>query len=111
MYLGTWCSDSGRELPRLWRALDEFGVLDPPEIRYIGVDRDKSEPAEWLAGVDLELVPTFVVRRDGRELGRIVESAPNGIERDLLDLLQGTKSGLITGNRDAAAMNEESRCE
>lgn len=98
VFFGTWCSDSGRELSRLWRALDEVGVLSPAEIRYIGVDRELAEPVPFVTGQDLKLVPTFVVSRGGQEIGRIVESSPNGIEKDLLALLQGDKTGLITGS-------------
>lgn len=98
VFLGTWCSDSRRELPRLWRALDEAGAVQPTEIRYIGVDRDKVEPRELVAGSDLRLVPTLVVSRNDREMGRIVESSPAGIERDLLDLLTGRQEGLITSS-------------
>ena len=94
--LGTWCADSRRELARLWRAMDEAGALDPDQVRYIGVDRDLEQPDQWVAGRDLQLVPTFVVQRHGEELGRIVESSPNGIEIDLLALLTGEKSGVIT---------------
>lgn len=100
VFFGTWCSDSARELPRLWRALDELGVLSPDEIHYVGVDRDKTEPAEWIAGRDLRLVPTFVVTRGGEEAGRIVESSPNGIESDLLALLRGEATGVITNSED-----------
>ncbi len=98
VYLGTWCSDSRRELSRLWRALDELGLESPDEIRYIGVDRDKSEPAGWIGDVELVLVPTFIVRRDGEELGRVVEVAPNGIEHDLAALLSGASEGVISGS-------------
>lgn len=100
VFFGSWCSDSARELARLWRALDELGALSPDEIRYIGVDRDKSEPAGWVEGRDLRLVPTFVVSRQGEEVGRIVESSPNGIEQDLLALLRGDATGLITNSED-----------
>lgn len=100
VFFGTWCADSGRELPRLWRALDDLGGLSPSEIRYIGVARDKSEPRRWVAGSDLEFVPTFIVHRDGEELGRIVESSPHGIEKDLLSILRGEVAGVITNRRD-----------
>ena len=104
VYLGTWCSDSRRELARLWRAFDEAGiglVAEPPfALEYVAVDRDKAEPAERLAGVGLEYVPTFVVRRGGEEVGRIVEISPNGIEHDLLALLSGEASGVVSGRDD-----------
>ena len=98
--LGTWCSDSAREVPRLWRALDQVGGLVPFEIEYLAVDREKEEPAELLTGLEIEYVPTFIVRRDGREVGRVVERAPGGIERDLLALLTGEASGVLSGRDD-----------
>lgn len=104
--LGTWCSDSRRELARLWRALDEAGAMDPDQLRYIGVDRELKEPSQWVAGSDLQLVPTFVVRRRDREVGRIVESSPHGIEIDLLALLRGEVSGVVTAS-DELELDED----
>lgn len=106
VYLGTWCEDSRRELARLWRALDEAGIFEPPQFAYVGVDRDKREPAELLAGSDLCYVPTFIVRRGAGEVGRIVESAPGGIERDLLALLSGERQGVLSGRDDLGAPAE-----
>lgn len=104
VYLGTWCSDSERELARLWRAFDEVGVGMgtelPFSIEYVAVDRDKTEPARRLAGVGLEYVPTFVVRRDGEEVGRMVEVSPDGIEYALLDLLSGRATGVVSARQD-----------
>jgi hypothetical protein len=100
VFLGTWCSDSRRELSRFWRALDETGGEAAFTVRYIGVDRDKKEPREWVEGQDLRFVPTFIVRREGREIGRIVEESPNGIEGDLLALLDGSAAGVISARDD-----------
>ncbi len=106
VYFGSWCADSRRELTRLWRALDETGGVTPFALRYVGVDRSKSEPQELVEGTDLLYVPTFVVERDGVELGRIVEESPRGIEVDLLALLDGSASGLVTARTDLAAERE-----
>jgi hypothetical protein len=100
VFLGTWCSDSRREVPRFWRALDAGGGLVPFEIELVGVDRDKREPADRVSAADVRYVPTFVVRRGGREVGRVVEGSPEGIERDLLDLLAGRAAGTITTRDD-----------
>lgn len=100
VFLGTWCSDSRRELPRLWRALDEVGGLVPFEIEYVAVDRDKEEPAGPIEGARIEYVPTFVVRRGGEEVGRVVETSPSGIETDLLALLTGEASGVLSARDD-----------
>lgn len=103
VFFGTWCSDSRRELARLWRAFDEIGGEVPFEIHWIGVDRAKKEPADLVAGADLLYVPTFVVVRDGREVGRIVETSPHGIENDLLALLTGKASGVLSASRPELA--------
>ena len=96
VFMGTWCSDSKRELSRLWRAFDDLGIAESSAVSYIGVDRCKEEPRELVDGVDLQYVPTFIVRRDGRELGRVVEESPVSIEADLLAILKAEKSGLVT---------------
>ncbi|MDC0669776.1 TlpA family protein disulfide reductase [Nannocystis radixulma] len=97
---GTWCGDSRREVPRLWRALDAAGSPLPFALKLVGVDRQKTAPGLDKAAIDLKYVPTVIVVRDGREVGRIVESAPAGIEAELLALLDGSKTGLITGRTD-----------
>ncbi len=100
VFFGTWCSDSKRELSRLWRAFDGLYISEVPELTYIGVDRSKKEPREYVDGTDLEYVPTFIVSRDGEELGRLVEESPESIESDLLSILRGTKSGLVTAKTE-----------
>ncbi len=45
-------------------------------------------------------MPTFVVLRDGREVGRIVEESPHGVERDLLALLDGSARGVVSARDD-----------
>lgn len=109
VYLGTWCDDTRRELGRLWWALDSLGLSEMPELVYLAVARGLSEPADELAGVDLIRVPTFVVRRDGKELGRIVEESPNGIEIDLLALLTGESTGMLTASPDLLGEEAGSR--
>lgn len=102
VFLGTWCGDSRREVPRLWRAIDEAGGAVPFKISYVAVDRQKKEPAGAVGESDIHYVPTFIVHRDGREVGRIVEEAPHGIEHDLADLLTGKAHGVIATRQDVA---------
>lgn len=100
VFLGTWCGDSRREVPRLWKALDEAGGAVPFAIRYVGVDRAKKEPAAAIAESGVHYLPTFIVRRGGTEVGRIVETSPNGIEKDLLALLTGRARGVLATRED-----------
>jgi len=101
--LGTWCSDSAREVPRFWRALDQVGGMVPFDVVYEAVDREKNRPKDLVDSLDLRYVPTFIVRREGHEVGRVVEEAPHGIETDLLALLTGDASGVLSGRPDLAS--------
>jgi thiol-disulfide isomerase/thioredoxin len=103
VFLGTWCGDSAREVPRLWRALDEAGGTVPFQIHYVGVDRQKKEPSAPIANYEIEFVPTFIVSRQGREVGRIVEEPPHGLERDLLALLSGQSKGVLSASHPGDA--------
>lgn len=100
VFLGTWCGDSRREVPRLWKAIDAAGGTVPFRIHYVGVDHAKKEPAAEIAKQGVRYLPTFIVRRDGKEVGRIVETSPNGIESDLLALLTGKASGVLSTRTD-----------
>jgi thiol-disulfide isomerase/thioredoxin len=105
VFFGSWCSDSRRELGRLWKALDLAGGEVGFPIRYVAVDRSKREPAESVKGREILYVPTFVVERDGSELGQIIEQSPNGVEMDLLKLLEGESSGWISARDDLPALS------
>ncbi len=100
VYLGSWCSDSRREVPRFWKALDAAGAAVPFTVRYVAVDRQKKEPADAVAKDGIRYLPTFIVRRGGREVGRVVETSPKGIESDLLALLNGSAHGVLSTRTD-----------
>jgi len=94
VYLGAWCGDSVREVTRFWKAEDKAGAL-PFEVTTVALDRTFSSGSVDTSTKGLMAVPTFIVMRDGKEVGRVVETAPNSIERDLADLLHGTASGVL----------------
>jgi len=102
VFLGVWCGDSRREVPRLWKALDAAGGTGigtmPFQIRYIAVDRQKKEPAADVTGSGIHFVPTLIVSRGGHEVGRIVEQPPHGVEADLLALLNGQAHGVVSSS-------------
>ncbi|HEX7706800.1 MAG TPA: peptidylprolyl isomerase [Thermoanaerobaculia bacterium] len=86
VYMGTWCDDSEREVPRLLRIVDDlqeqYGVSLP--VRYFALDRSKQKPEALIAGKKIGSVATFVYYRGERELGRIVERPIALFEDDLL---------------------------
>ena len=101
VFLGTWCGDSRRVVSRLFRALERVPEAGRPfAIRFVAVDRQKRDPEGLAEGRDLRFVPTIIVTREGAEVGRIVESAPNGVEVDLGRLLRGEAIGTLTLRTD-----------
>jgi len=100
VYFATWCGDSRREVPRLWKALRSAGGDVPFSVEYVALDRDFEAGDISLEGESVQYVPTFVVERNGKEVGRIVESAPDKIERDLRALLAGDKEGVLSARND-----------
>lgn len=101
VFLGTWCGDSRRVVSRLWRALELVPEESRPfAIRFVAVDRAKHDPEGLAEGRDIRFVPTIIVSRDGAEVGRIVESAPSGVEVDLGRLLRGEATGVLTLRTD-----------
>lgn len=84
--LGTWCSDSKREVPRFMKILDMLSY-DLNNLTLITVDRDKNSPDGNIDSKNIELVPTFILINDQGEKGRIIETPVETLEMDLLDIL------------------------
>ena len=91
VFLGTWCGDSRREVPRMEKILSEMGV-DIAMVSIIAVDRDKVSPNGEHEGKDIRYVPTLIVSKDNQEIGRIVESPSSEtatLESDLFEITLG----------------------
>ena len=91
VFLGTWCGDSRREVPRMEKILSEMGV-DIAMVSIITVDRDKVSPNGEHEGKDIRYVPTLIVSKDNQEIGRIVESPSSEtatLESDLFEITLG----------------------
>jgi len=91
LFLGTWCGDSRREVPRLEKIFIELGV-DFSQITIITVDREKVSPENEQVGKDIRYVPTLIVRKNDVEIGRIVESPSSeyaSLESDLFEISLG----------------------
>jgi hypothetical protein len=85
--LGTWCSDSRREVPRLYKILDK--IKYPVEsVTLISVNRDKIGLENEVEGLQIDFVPTVIFSKDNKELGRIIEMPYDTLERDIMEILQ-----------------------
>ncbi len=90
VFMGTWCSDSQREVPALYKVL-EAAEFDENNMEIIAVDRDKVTPSGLEKGMDIQYVPTIIFYKEGKEIGRFVESAVESLEKDMLAIV--TQSG------------------
>jgi thiol-disulfide isomerase/thioredoxin len=86
--MGTWCSDSRTEVPHFIKILDEADY-NTDRLKIIGVDRDKKENDVDIGDLQIELVPTMIFYKDGKEIGRIVETPYDSLEKDMLKILKG----------------------
>jgi len=80
--LGTWCSDSKREVPRFYKVLDDAGYNDSL-VKVIAVNRDKKAVFFDIDKLDIQRVPTFIIYKNGEEIGRIIETPKKSLEKDL----------------------------
>ncbi|RMG62784.1 MAG: thioredoxin [Calditrichaeota bacterium] len=86
-FLGTWCSDSRAGVPPFVHALKQAAN---PHLRFhlIGVDRKKHDPQQLAARYQVKRVPTFVILKNGQEVGRMVEFPRTTFVRDFLIMVQ-----------------------
>jgi len=84
--MGTWCSDSRVEVPHFYKILDEINY--PREkVTLINVNREKQGLENEVEKLDIILVPTFIFYKAGEEIGRIVETPYETLEKDMPEIL------------------------
>ncbi|NCI51908.1 hypothetical protein GWC95_18435 [Sediminibacterium roseum] len=91
VFLGSWCGDSRREVPRMIKVLQQAG-MDTTKLSIVFVDNSsahyKQSPQHEERGKNIHHVPSFIVYDGDREMGRIIESPVTSLEKDLLAILQ-----------------------
>lgn len=87
IFMGTWCGDSRREVPRIFKILDYCGI-SADQVQLVMVSNAEStykqSPDHEERGLHIFRVPDLIVLEKGKELGRVVESPVQSLERDLL---------------------------
>ncbi len=88
VFMGSWCEDSHRDVPQLYKILDE-AKFDESKLKVISVDEDKLTPEGFEKDMDIQNVPTIILYKNNKELGRIVEYPIQTLEKDMLSILSG----------------------
>jgi len=84
--MGTWCSDSRREVPRFYRILDEL-AFDEDLVSLFCVNREKLLENGDISSLNIELVPTIIIFKQEKEVGRIIETPTETLEIDLKKII------------------------
>lgn len=87
-FMGTWCGDSKEQTPILYKILDEAD-FNYDYLELITVNRSKSTPDNLQEGFNIERVPTFIMYKNDKEIGRFVEYPRESVEADLLKIVSG----------------------
>ncbi|MFW0717952.1 thioredoxin family protein [Pedobacter sp. N23S346] len=85
---GTWCGDSKVNVPNFFKILDALHFKEK-NVELIAVDGNKKAENGIIDGLDIKMVPTFIIYdQNGKELGRIIEGPKTTLEGDLLAIYQ-----------------------
>ena len=87
--LGTWCDDSKDQVP-VFAKLISLINYDLNNINYICVDRTKNTQDYNDTDLKIEKVPTFIILRNNKEIGRIIETPVQTMEFDLSKIITGS---------------------
>ncbi len=90
LFMGTWCGDSKREVPKLYKVL-EASNFPMDQLAAVAVSRKpdmyKQSPQHEEAGLNIHRVPTIIFYKDGKEVNRIVEHPVESFEADIKSII------------------------
>jgi thiol-disulfide isomerase/thioredoxin len=78
VFMGTWCEDSHNVIPKFYSLLD-LAEVSPDRVTLIGVDRNKKTISHLSEALHVDKVPTIIVLKNGKELGRVIEFGKYGL--------------------------------
>lgn len=87
VFAGTWCDNTKYILPKFFSLLDAAS-FPGDQVTLIGVDRDKKTVSHLSEEMHITSIPTFIVLKDGQEVGRVVAGdRKEGWDKELSDLI------------------------
>ena len=92
LFMGTWCGDSRREVPRFYKILDR-AKYPMTQLSSVALSRSadlyKQSPDHEEKGLNIHRVPTFIFYKNGKEVNRIVERPVVSLEHDIESIIKG----------------------
>lgn len=108
IFMGTWCGDSRREVPRIYKLFD-YCQVKSEQVQLVMVDSHdsvyKQSPGHEERGLNIHRVPDLLIFEKKGEIGRIVESPVASLEKDLLAIVN--KEGYTPHYQAASLMIEQ----
>ena len=74
---GTWCDDTRVILPKFFVLQEKAGIPDD-RISFFAVNRQKQTTGNVASAFNIINVPTIIVMKNGKEIGRVVEYGTTG---------------------------------
>jgi thiol-disulfide isomerase/thioredoxin len=88
---GTWCGDTKHILPQVYMTLDAAG-FPADHFTLLGVDRAKKTINNLSESFNVTHVPTFIVLKNGKEIGRVVEYGKIGMpDKEIGEIIAGKR--------------------
>ncbi len=92
VFMGTWCGDSHFIIPKFFALLDAAG-FSKDRVTLIGVDRNKKTISHLTEALGIINVPTIMVMKNGKELGRVVEYGKYGMfDKEMGEIINARKN-------------------
>ena len=85
LFLGSYCPDSKKWVPRFYALKDELPIGD---VSIISVDTTKKDEKGIWEDVGLKKIPTFIIYNGTVEVGRITEKPKGRLEKNLYRILK-----------------------
>lgn len=88
---GTWCDDTKYIFPKFFSIL-HASTFPADHLTLVGVDRNKKTIGHLAEALNVVNVPTFIILKEGKEIGRVVEYGKAGQwDKELGDILRSIK--------------------
>ena len=90
VFMGTWCHDSKREVPRAIKLFNLL-ALDNEKIKIVALNKQKKGYFKNYKSFNIKRTPTIIFFKNGKEIGRIIERPSGSIEEDFFQFVDKNK--------------------